>query len=291
MPRKLPFGTAPLVSALPPTTGQYFFVHNSGSNNSSGKKPESPLATIDYAIGLCTASAGDVIVVMPGHAESISGAGAIAADVAGIQIIGLGTANLRPTITLHTTATTIAVSAANVTFRNLIIKTDVDAVVKVFNITAAGCTLDAVDFAETASCACLQFALTSAAADDLVIQNCKWVQTQTAATALAQWIVLIGADRATIKNNFLNLKGFATSNPANGAVVGATTASNDVEIGNNRFIVTNSTGNIPISMLANSTGYIYGNYCASGKSAIAGQVAAANCYCAENYVNNTVNLS
>lgn len=277
---------------VPATTGTYYFVDsNTGSASNSGTSATAPLATIDDAIGHCSASKGDVIIVMPGHAESISGAAAIAADVAGITIVGLGWGNLRPTITLHTTATTIAISAANVTFRDLRIATDVNAVVKVFNITAAGATLDAVDFVETASCAALQFVLTSAAADDLTIQNCSWVQTTTAGTATMEWIKLIGADRAKIRNNFANLKGYATGNPANGVIVGGTTLAADVEIVGNRFILTNSTGNIPISLYTGSTGYVLWNFVASSKTAVAGSIALASAYGSENYASNTVNTA
>ena len=277
---------------LPTTTGRPVFVSSvSGSNSNEGLSADAPMATIDAAIGKCTANKGDVIIVMPGHSESISGAGAIAADVAGISIIGLGRGALRPLITLHTAVTTIAISAANVTFQNLRIATDVDAVVKVFNITAAGAILDAVDFVETASCAALQFVLSSAAADDLTIQNCSWVQSQTAASATMKWIELIGADRAKIRNNYASLKGYATGNPANGVIVGSTTASLDVEIVGNRFIILNSTGNVPISLYTGTTGYAGWNSVHSSKTAVAGSIALASCYGAENYASNTVNTA
>lgn len=277
---------------VPPTTGSIYFVDSVlGSNSNDGKTPTKAVATIDYAIGLTTANKGDIIIVMPKHAESISGIAAIALDVAGISVIGLGWGNVRPTVTLHTTATTIAISAANILVRNIRIATDVDAVVSIFNITAAGVTLDAVDFVETAACAALQFILTTAAADDLTVMNCTWVQTATAATALQAWISLVGTDRFKCLNNFANLKGFATSNPANGVLVGATTAANDVWIEGNRFISTNSTGAIVISLLANTTGMVCNNFVASSKTAIAGQVAIANCYGGNNYANNTVNTS
>lgn len=279
---------------IPPTTGTYRFVSStatSKSDTNAGDDMNYPMATIDAAIGRCTASVGDVIVVMPGHSESISGAAAIAADVAGVTIVGLGWGNLKPLITLHTTTTTIAVSAANVTFRNLRVTFDVDAGVKVFNVTAAGCTLDAVDFVETASCAALQLVLTTAAADDLTIQNCRWIQTQTAATALQEWIKLVGADRFKCVNNFATLKGYATANPANGVIVGATTLCNDVEIVGNRFISTNSTGAVPISLFTGTTGYAAQNYVASAKTALAGQIALASCYGSENYASNTVNTA
>lgn len=282
----------PGAGVIPPTTGSVFFVYSgTGNNLNDGKTPASPLATITKAISLCTANAGDLIICMPGHAESISGAAAIAVNVAGISIIGLGNKNLRPAITLHTTATTIAISAANVTLYNLQILTDVDAVVKCFNITAAGCTLDTIDFVETAACAALQFVLTSTAADDLTIQNCTWEQTATAATALQQWIVLNGADRCKVLNNYASLKGYATANPANGVLVGATTASLNVFIRENVFITTNSTGAIPISLFTATTGFVVGNRVASAKTAVAGSVACASCYASNNYANHVVNTS
>jgi hypothetical protein len=283
----------PVLPGMQPTTGKVLFVHYSTGTNTDrgGLTPAQPLKTIDYAIGLCTASKGDMIVVMPGHSESISGAGAITADVAGVSIVGLGWGGLRPLITLASTATTIAISAANVTFRNLRIAVSVDAVVKCFNITAAGATLDAVDFVETASVAAIQFVLTNASADDLLIQNCSWVQSQTAASATMAWIGLVGADRAKIRNNYANLKGYATGNPANGVIVGATTASLDVEIVGNRFVILNSTGNIPISLYSGTTGYAGFNHVHSSKTALAGSIALASAYGAENYASNTVNTA
>lgn len=273
--------------------GNVFYVSSVTGTDSTGYgfSPESPFATVNYAITQCVANNDDRIYVMPAHAESLSGAAAIAANIAGVSVIGMGQGSNRPTLTLHTAITTIAVSATNVTFKNIRIATDVDAVVKVFNITAAGCTLDAVDFVETASCACLQFVLTSAAGDDLTIQNCSWVQTQTAATATMLWIKLIGADRVKIKNNFCNLKGFATANPANGVIVGATTACNDVEIVGNRFLISNSTGNVPISLLTATTGFVVDNRVASGKTAIAGSIACASAFAAGNLAGHVVNTS
>lgn len=256
----------------------------------NGRNPDAPFATINYAITQCTASKGDVIYVMPGHAESISGVAAIAANVIGVTILGLGAGTLRPTITFHTTTTTIAVSAANVTFRNLLLTNDIDDVVSMFNITAAGCTLDAVDYVEGSAVGSRQLVLTTSAATDLTIQNCRWIQTVTAAGALMQWIKLVGVARAKITNNFAHLKGFATSNPANG-VINATTASTQLEITSNRFIIVNSTGNIPISLTTNSTGWVGDNRVASTKTAVAGSIALASCYGANNLAAHTVNTA
>ena len=85
------------------TTGNVFFVDSgTGSNSNDGQSVTAPVATLDYAIGLCTANNGDIIYLFPGHAETTT---AMALDVAGVSIIGLGVGNSRPTLTATTAAT------------------------------------------------------------------------------------------------------------------------------------------------------------------------------------------
>ena len=96
--------------------GSVFFVGSAvtGATDAAGygDNPEKPFATLDYAIGQCTANKGDVIYVLPGHTETTT---AIAADVAGIRIIGLGRGGNKPTLTATTASTDlINVTAANV---------------------------------------------------------------------------------------------------------------------------------------------------------------------------------
>src|SRR4051812_13860248 len=104
------------------TTGNIFFVNSvTGSDSAGGgQNPDAPLATIDYAIGLCTANQGDRIYVMPSHVETISAAGGVALDVAGVEIIGIGTGAARPKVNFTATGSTFAVSAANCTVRNIL---------------------------------------------------------------------------------------------------------------------------------------------------------------------------
>ena len=83
-----------------------------------GHSFENPLATIDYANGLCTASEGSVILVAPGHNESLANA-QITFDVAGVTVIGLGNGNLRPRIDFDHANASIDVTANGVTLINL----------------------------------------------------------------------------------------------------------------------------------------------------------------------------
>jgi hypothetical protein len=100
------------------TTGNVFFVQNTnGSDGNDGLGPATPLKTLDYAIGKCTASQGDTIFLMEGHAETVTTK--IALDVAGINIIGLGAGDVRPTITVNAAIWGLTVSASDLVIANV----------------------------------------------------------------------------------------------------------------------------------------------------------------------------
>lgn len=140
--------------------GKVFYVNNSsalapngvGGSDTNDGTYQRPFSTIDYAIGKCTANRGDIIMVMPGHAESISSDGALACDVAGVAIIGLGSGSLKPTLTLDTAAAAaITISAANVTLHNLRIEAGFADVTNAIDVTAAYATISQCDFREAAA--------------------------------------------------------------------------------------------------------------------------------------------
>lgn len=94
-------------------------------------------STIDAAISACTANAGDIIYVMPGHTEAVT-VSSIACDVAGVTIIGLGAGSLKPTLTFGATDSRINVTAANCTWRNFRMTAGIGDVVTAFlHATAA----------------------------------------------------------------------------------------------------------------------------------------------------------
>lgn len=100
------------------TTGKVFYVSSvDGANGNPGTDPAFPKGTVDDAIGACRADKGDIIVLMPGHAETVT-ATSIALDVAGVTIIGFGSGLKRPAFTFGAAAATITVSAANCAWRN-----------------------------------------------------------------------------------------------------------------------------------------------------------------------------
>ena len=98
------------------TTGTVIFVNSvTGSNDNAGTDPGSPKATVQGAISVATASKGDKIICMPGHAETVT-ATSINLSKAGVHVICIGTGLARPTFTYGAAAATITVSAANCAF-------------------------------------------------------------------------------------------------------------------------------------------------------------------------------
>ena len=131
------------------TTGSIFFVDSAtGSAGYSGRDPKHPMATIDQAINLCTANKGDIIYVMPGHAETLGdNATSLVPDIAGISIIGLGSGSDMPEITFSGTSSSINVQAAAITFKNLRFIAGISAVavgidVSADHFTMEGCMTD-----------------------------------------------------------------------------------------------------------------------------------------------------
>jgi len=119
-----------------------------------GHSFEKPLATIDYAIGLCTADQGDIILVAPGHTETISGAYGIDLDVDDVSIIGLGVRSKRPVISFSATASTFEINADNVTVSNLqFVGTKTDGVTKAIDVKSGSeyVTIENCRFYETAN--------------------------------------------------------------------------------------------------------------------------------------------
>lgn len=153
-------------------TGNVYFVDSGAtgtSDSNDGLRPDRPLATFDGAIGKCTANNGDIIVLMPGHAETTT---AIAADVAGVKVIGVGHGSARPTITATTGASDL------------------------IDVTAASFYIENVVLVGAASGVTSLLAL-SAAADYFHMNNCE---IRSGAAPLIQMAIAPGADYGIIEN-------------------------------------------------------------------------------------------
>ncbi len=205
------FGMPIIGSGPVMTTGNVFFVDSGSAQAADGNAatdPAQPAATIDGAVGKCTASNGDIIFVMPGHTETISAAGGITVDVAGVSIIGLGSGAARPTINFTATASTYVVSAASHTLQNVLCTGGVDAVVTMFAISAADCSLLDVETRDVTGqmTSCIT---TATGADRLLID--RYVHRGAAAAGSVNCIELVGADDGVTVRNFWIDGNFSTA--------------------------------------------------------------------------------
>lgn len=160
------------------------WVDSGGSANGAGTF-QRPYTTIDQAINHC--SAGDIIMVKEGHSETLTGASAITCDVAGVSIIGLGSYSRRPRLLLDGgTTVDIAVSAADVTWQNIVFAAGHADIVRAFNVTAKGAAFIGCEFVDNVATENFLTPIkatstTNNNADGLTVVGCKFL-TPDAAT-------------------------------------------------------------------------------------------------------------
>jgi len=217
---------------------------------------QKPVSTIAAALDLCSASNGDIIMVKPGHAESITSAGGLTLDVAGVAIIGLGTGRNRPTLTVSTaTSASLLVSAANVCLANFVIDlTGIDALDNGIQVQAADFALVGSEvITASASAQAVLGLLTTAAANRMLLQNNTFVGTTDAGTTAAVRIVG-GSGIIIIGNTF-----FGAYTAGVGAIQGLTTDTTNLSVNGN--LINNQTGSSTKAMVftATSTGMIANN--------------------------------
>lgn len=128
------------------TPGTVFYVDSGAARASDdtahGGEWDRPFATIDYAIGRATASAGDVIYVAPGHNEAITAATSCVIDKIGLSIIGMGRGKNRPILDFDNTAGTVEMDAASCRISNIIFNASVASAVVAINVDAHDCEID-----------------------------------------------------------------------------------------------------------------------------------------------------
>lgn len=265
--------------------GEILFVHSgTGSSSNDGSSPDSPMATVDQAINRCTAGKGDVIYVLPGHAETITAADGFDADVAGISIIGLGRGTNRPTFTFTNVNGGVTVGAAGVTLRNLRFVAGISAVLVGVVVEAAG--------------------------TDVLVEGCEWYWGGTTGYDFVQSLNLTaGAHRATVRDcRFLAepaVAGASTAIQLVGAVhnvrvqrcefvgdyslacMSAITTLSQLLMFLDNYVHNTDAGEPYLEVITGTTGVIANTRgLASGATVAANAVADAMAHC-ENFVVNT----
>jgi hypothetical protein len=216
--------------------GNIYYV-DSGSTGAAdnttrgGTTPGSAFATIDYAIGRCSGNNGDMIYVMPGHAETVTAA--ITLDVAGVSIIGLGSGTGRPTISCATNSIDeMTVTAANCTIENLYFNesTGTTSRTSFINVAGAYCTIRNCHFD------CGQYDLeqitVAAGGTNLTVEDCYFSVTADGPDSA---IELEGASDDLIVRR-CHFNGGSATNAWDAGAINSATACNRVTIEDNYFI-------------------------------------------------------
>lgn len=251
-------------------TGSKFYVDSgvATGGDSSGSSWTNATATLDAAINLCTASRGDIIYVAQGHAETLTGADAVDADVIGVTIIGVGNGSLAPTFTVAAAADEFVIGADNVSIVNLRFSSSSGSVITAIDIQ------DGVDYASISDCVFVATATTTAPINFInlvnnntgcVIEGCTF---DSQVTTTSESAIMMDADtnQTVIRGNLI--QGDYTI----ACIEGDTALSTEIMIVGN-FLINGSSDSLiaqpAIDLLTGTTGYIVNNYLSCNVATVA----------------------
>lgn len=242
----------PLIGSGPIlTTGNVFFVqstHLNASNGNAGTSPDKPLATIDYAIGKCTANNGDYIIVGPTHVETVVANSGLLFDVAGVSVIGIGNGSARPTISIGAkTGANINFTAANCVLSNVLVTGGIDALTRWMHVQAADTKIIDLEYRDVTG-QCTDGIIITANGDRALIKGL--VYRGAAAAGSNSGIAVIGAEDVVIEDFDID------GNFAVGAIDVRTTAAVNLRIRNGWARTRNAADIFLVDTITGSTGLI-----------------------------------
>lgn len=226
---KTPFGIT-----LPPGGRVAAFVRGSGAGGSGSSRAtfvpqdlddnyivQNGVGTIYDAIQRCRTGRNDVIVVLEGHAETITDTTGLSGLKAGTTILGVGRGSNMPSVRWTNTAASWLLNANDVSISGLRLRMEgANGITRGINVTGADCSISGCDI-EVASGA-------------------------TAKAAIMCELTTTAANRFRFFSN--KIRGTATHNMTNCLLVSA--AVDQPEIFGNRFIASATAGNGLINFTA-----------------------------------------
>lgn len=236
---------------------------------------------VNTALAQCVSGRGDVIYLLPGYTESISGADAwsnlAATDV---TIIGMGRGTNRPTLTWTAAASTVLMDVAN--FRifncNLYLAGPHAAgtavtVAAPITVSASGCAIEGCDiFFGFDADQIVTIGITTTASADFFSFKRNYCYGATAAECTS-FLYLVGADYCRVHDNTII---GATSSTTVGVVRFITTASIGIEFLRNRFVNMKAASIHAVTQMDGVLGWCQGNvYGILDNATLAGWVPAS----------------
>ncbi len=240
--------------------GDILYVDNSGI----GHAIRGSFSTLAQAIDNVRKE-GSVIHILPGHSETLSGAGAITVRKNGLTIVGRGWRSNSSSLTFSTTATTIAVTGSGVRFINMNFIAGVSGVVLGIDIQSSGKGCEILDCNFTAgSGVSFVTAIQSAGANGLVVKGNEINQTVAGTNTISASST---TQNARIENNVVQ------TNVTGSFLKGVWTK---VGVFGNYVLNSGTGANAIIDMDATSSGFIDFNHGFTG-GAIATAISPDGC--------------
>lgn len=273
-----------LVGANIQTLGKVIYVDSvTGDDNLSGEAPQDAVATLAAAFDLVTANKGDVIVLLPGHQETLGNA-SLALDVAGVYVLGVGTGDDMPQFNHNHANAEVSVAANGITLDGIRFSADVTSV-------AIGVEIeDGVDYTTVRNCL---FDVVTAGTDEftaaihMVNDNTgTLIENNVIDQGIAAAVAAIHMDADTDKTVIRGNRIYGDYSTA--CIVGDTTLSTNILIEKN-LLVNGVGGNIGtepgIELLTGTTGIIRDNDIVSNLATMAASIVADTVLCFRNYYN------
>ena len=196
--------------------GDVYWVDSNGGGGGKGTFNH-PCKTFNTAYDLCTTDNGDMVVLKPGHSETITAT--VALDTSAVHVLGLGHGSKRPKLLWD------AAAAAD----------------NMFEVTAAGQIMENIWFydSNTTACSIAQvFIDVQSGGDDFTMINCRL--EQRAATEEAVTVCYGADDLSFISCEFIGTSAPTSSGADSGIIFEG--ACNRVKIIDCLFDYTGSTG-------------------------------------------------
>jgi hypothetical protein len=234
---------------FPGNVGNVIFVHStSGSATGPGWAPENSYNSIQNAFGAVSANNGDVIVVLPGHVETVTAANGLDMNVAGVRVIGLGHGSSRPQINLTTNvAASVRINANGIWVENVVFTGGIDNITNVLTINGkTDVTLKNIEFRDVTG-QVAKFLAASNGSARLVIDGLKYIGAAAAGTVTG--LEFDGCDDLRLTN--FDMYG----NFSNSAVEFVTTLSARVHIRDGKIWTENAADMCIKDTITASTGF------------------------------------
>jgi hypothetical protein len=246
--------------------GKVFWVCNrSGVTPGDGSGPDRPLASLftatTGAIAKIGSTQGSLIIVLPGHVESIT-ASTNMSTLAGsgstfLNIVGIGNGALRPTLNWTATASALLCNLAGLTFRNFVFNLNATAatvVTAAITHSAADQVMDTVDFLPNTSATQLTTtAITVASGADNLTYNGVRAFGETFATNPTDFFTTTAAVN---KLTMLNCKFMVALNATTNGAINLANAPTNVYIEDCTFMNKKAASTVAGIASASTTGTI-----------------------------------